>query len=947
MKNLYSFVILAMMLLGYANANAAVELQSAQGWLESGYVTWTKAAGYSYHVYVSPASADSWTKLDDALVREYPTYGRADAVGLKAGQYKFKVVPVKDGTEVTAESAISSTFTATAHDRGGFAHFKTACSTFNPANGIGAYKNDGTLKDNAKVIYVHANNAKTITTDVVTSTKGAVTKGTGFQNIISLYEKGCDKTPICFRIIGTIKASDMDAFGSKAEGVQIKGRNSYSELNITIEGIGNDATIHGFGFLIRNAVSVELRNFAVMWCMDDAVSMDTDNSNLWIHNLDLFYGKPGSAADQKKGDGTLDIKGDSQYCTLAYNHLWDSGKSSLCGMTSESGPNYLTYHHNWFDHSDSRHPRVRTMTVHVYNNYFDGNSKYGIGAAMSSNVFAENNYFRNCKYPMLTSKQGSDVHNGVGSSDETKGTFSGENGGVIKAYGNVMEGQKSFEPYVAGHATYSIHYDAYVASSREETVPSNVVALLGGRKYDNFDTDKSLMYTGYTCHAASEVKNVVTGNLGAGRCQHGDFKWTFGANEDNNDQVINELSKAINDYKSMLVGFFGQAISNGGATTEQGGSSNEGTEGGSSDSEGAGDDGGDDNNVNDYSGNLVVYFTYDGKALTCSDNSLVKVSGNGKKDLSVAFNGKTYTSAVKMESATSISIVATNDATITLVFDLPSKKFKLDGTTYTTDANGRYTFEAKKGTTYVLTKGDSMNLMCVAYEFAEGSENPTPGTPDDPTPGTPDDPTPGTPDDPTPGTDSNVLINYPAEKSGVSKQGSTDEADNTFLLKNGYVGTVDGVANVAGNGIKLTVDGGFKKGDVITIAGTITVKTSDAKYDTKITTTAQVATVDGTAATAIHTFSPFANTAQTGVGTAGDQTYTLTEDYPELWIVRSGGTTATITKITVTRPDAATAIANVSETAKDNTTYDLMGRRVSATAKGKVYILNGKKYVGK
>ena len=49
----------------------------------------------------------------------------------------------------------------------------------------------------------------------------------------------------------------------------------------------------------------------------------------------------------------------------------------LCGMKSESGPNYITYHHNWFDHSDSRHARVRTMSVHMYNNYYDGNAKYG------------------------------------------------------------------------------------------------------------------------------------------------------------------------------------------------------------------------------------------------------------------------------------------------------------------------------------------------------------------------------------------------------------------------------------------------------------------------------------------------------------------------------------------------------------------------------------------
>ena len=564
MKKTLRTAAVAMLTLIGATANASVADVNVGGWFEGGYVTWTKVAGYSYNVYVKATGDAEWQKLDTELVREYPTYGRADAVGLKAGQYQFKIVPVKDNAEVTDEATETSVFTAAAHDRGGFAHFKSANAKFNPSVGVGAYKNDGTLKNGAKVIYVTADNAKTIKTTVKTGSKDTnLTECTGFQAIIDAYQKGYDTTPIDFRIIGTLKTSDMDSFSSSAEGLQIKGNGAYSELNITIEGIGNDATVHGFGFLVRNACSVELRNFAVMWCMDDAVSMDTDNSNLWVHNLDLFYGKPGGAADKKKGDGTLDIKGDSQYSTLSYNHLWDCGKSSLCGMTSESGPNYLTYHHNWFDHSDSRHPRIRTMSVHVYNNYYDGNAKYGVGSTTGSDVFVENNYFRNCKYPMLTSLQGSDVHNGIGSKDETKGTFSGEAGGSIKAYGNVMVGQTSFEPYTADDATYSKHYDAYVVTNKTEQVPATVVSLSGANTYSNFDTDASLMYSNYKVDDANDVPAIITGELGAGRCQHGDFSWTFGPEEDANANVIQALSDAINAYKPTLVGFFGNAISDG------------------------------------------------------------------------------------------------------------------------------------------------------------------------------------------------------------------------------------------------------------------------------------------------------------------------------------------------------------------------------------------------
>ena len=285
-----------------------------------------------------------------------------------------------------------SNLTVMAYDRSGFAHHNNS--------GVGAYNDDGTLKQNACVIYVTAQTAKTIRMDVAKNNKGETTTYTGLQNIIYGYQKGYETRPLNVRIIGTIRDTDMDELMS-GEGLQVKGKNNTIPLNITIEGIGEDAAIWGFGMLLRNAVSVELRNFAVMLCLDDCISLDTDNKYCWVHHLDLFYGKTGGDADQAKGDGTIDIKGDSQYITIAYNHFVDAGKSSLCGMKSESGPNYIDYHHNWFDHSDSRHPRVRTMTVHVWNNYYDGCAKYGVGATMGSSVFVENNYFRATKNPML------------------------------------------------------------------------------------------------------------------------------------------------------------------------------------------------------------------------------------------------------------------------------------------------------------------------------------------------------------------------------------------------------------------------------------------------------------------------------------------------------------------------------------------------------------------
>ena len=534
------------------SASAAVTLvEPATGWFESGYVTWAPVEGAStYNVYIAPADQSAWTPLDPELVRQYPGYLRADAVGLRAGDYRFRIVPVVGGVEQTAEALTTDPFTATSHDRSGFAHVGMD-------EGIGAYQNDGTLKAGAKVIYVWADNAKTVSTDVITSSKGGTTRATGLQDIIYYYQKGYDTTPLSIRIIGTIKAADMDSFGSSAEGLQVKGKNDYAPMPITLEGIGDDAALHGFGILCRACHGTEFRNFAIMYCMDDCLSLDTGNSNVWIHNMDFFYGQPGSDSDQAKGDGTVDVKDDSHDITVSYCHFYDSGKSSLGGMKSEHTTSWLTYHHNWFDHSDSRHPRIRTMFFHIYNNYFDGNSKYGVGVTMGGSAFVEQNYFRNCKYPMLISCQGTDA--------EGSGTFSGEAGGVIKAFGNEVVNPRKLQ-YYDGQQTDG-RWDAVLVGNRAAEVTAT--AYSGGTSYNaEADLAARTTYLELKFDAAADVPTIVRGWLGAGRMNHGDFTWTFlNAAQDENYAVIQSLTQAVQQYQSTLVGFAdGTPISNGGAT---------------------------------------------------------------------------------------------------------------------------------------------------------------------------------------------------------------------------------------------------------------------------------------------------------------------------------------------------------------------------------------------
>lgn len=668
------------------NPAGVIQITEAKGWQESAYLKWAPFEGASsYNVYVDDK------KIDAQLIRQYKSYYRADVLGLKEGTYSVKVVPVNaEGTEITGANTASN-LVVKSYNREGFAHFKYA--------GVGAYNNDGTLKAGAKVLYITAKTAKTVSTTVNT---GKLETITGLQSIIDAYSKGKDKTPIAFRIIGKVNLSDLDHISSSAEGLQVKG----AKMNMTFEGVGDDATVYGFGFLLREAESVEFRNFAIMRCLDDAMSLDTKNFHVWIHNMDLFYGKKGSAADQAKGDGTVDIKGDSKYVTVAYNRFWDNGKASMCGMKSETGENWITYHHNWFDHSDSRMARVRTMSVHMYNNYYQHCDVYGIGATSGSSIFMESNYFDAVKRPIMSSLQGTDA--------KGDGTFSGEKGGLIKAYGNVFTNKPDNFSYIP-YAENNTSFDAYEVSDPSKQVPASVKTLVGGTSYNNFDTNSSLMYA-YAADKAEDVPSIVEGFYGAGRLNHGDIDFAIPDETvvtNGHQQPLPALASLLDSYTSGVVKVFGESNATGEGGSTEGGSTGGSGEGGSTGgSTGGTTEGG--STVTPIEGTVLVTFTG-----SKPSSSIVTVSGNYATNKGTAtIDGTSYSTCVKMESATNISVTVDKKVTMTLYFSSADTKTnaKIDGKK-PAEVNAVIDSTAKTMTvtldagSHTITKQDTCNLF--------------------------------------------------------------------------------------------------------------------------------------------------------------------------------------------------------------------------------------------
>ena len=151
-----------------------------------------------------------------------------------------------------------------------------------------------------------------------------------------------------------------------------------------------------------------------------------------------------------------------------------------------------------------------------------------------------------------------------------------------------------------------------------------------------------------------------------------------------------------------------------------------------------------------------------------------------------------------------------------------------------------------------------------------------------------------------------MLIDYPTGTTGIIPCGSTlattvkihmnTDAVPCYQLKNGY--NSGGESN--GNHIQLSVEGGFKAGDVLTIAGAVN------NDDTSKWGTAVLFTMDaGLNVSVIYDgFSNFINSRLVNDDPV-EESYTLTEDYDVLYLGRNGNTGANVTLIKVVRPSSA------------------------------------------
>lgn len=436
------------------NTFAATSFSAAGGWFETLYAEWAGNKSDVTAVSYSGTASGSLTGDDlTYLVRQDGSNVRLDIPGLKAGTYNLTVT-TNSGTITKNNIKVYE------YDRSGYAHYDAHKEG---VNGIGAYNDDGTLKSNAVVVYVTEENKNTVQLPGYTGSQypagignilnyksedaNGVTGGGKIDIVKQLREEGI---PLDVRFIGTIRGGDSNTSNNPpAENIKgltgyntttnggTKGDNGmmirvYKSSNVTIEGIGDDATLDGWGIQIISQTGyvsqgLEFRNLNFTNTPEDAIglegtaslssspqSKDWLNSSCtpikfsWVHNNTFHQGfcKNPAESDKAEGDGSCDWKRGYGY-TMAYNHYINNHKTNLIGSSSQSIQYDASLHHNWYEGVMSRQPLARQSNIHIYNTYFDGATSYAISPRAHAYIFSEGNYFGACKNPVDSAKEGS------------------------------------------------------------------------------------------------------------------------------------------------------------------------------------------------------------------------------------------------------------------------------------------------------------------------------------------------------------------------------------------------------------------------------------------------------------------------------------------------------------------------------------------------------------
>ncbi|MEU2325794.1 pectate lyase [Streptomyces althioticus] len=313
---------------------------------------------------------------------------------------------------------------------------------------------------------------------------GGTTGGAGGQTVrattgTAIHQALCGRagssTPITIQVEGTINHGNTtkvsgSSCNTAADKIELK-----QVSNVTIVGVGNGAVFDQLGIHIREASNIVIQNVTVRNVKKsgsptsnggDAIGMESDVRNVWVDHVTL----EASGGESEGYDGLFDMKDNTQYVTLSYSVLRNSGRGGLIGSSESDRSNgYVTFHHNLYENIDSRAPLLRGGIAHMYNNHYKRLNDSGINSRAGARAKVDNNYFEDSK--------------------DVLGTFYTDEAGYWQVGGNVFD-----------NVTWSSRSGDHNPAGPNPTSNTSV----------------SIPY-GFTLDGANCVPNVVAQTAGAGK----------------------------------------------------------------------------------------------------------------------------------------------------------------------------------------------------------------------------------------------------------------------------------------------------------------------------------------------------------------------------------------------------------------------------------------------
>ncbi|MFJ6463457.1 polysaccharide lyase family 1 protein [Streptomyces sp. NPDC091387] len=226
---------------------------------------------------------------------------------------------------------------------------------------------------------------------------------TGTAIHAALCGRASSSTPITIEVEGTINHANTtkvsgDSCNTAAGVIELK-----QISNVTIVGVGNGAVFDQLGIHIRESSNIIIQNVTVRNVKKsgsptsnggDAIGMESNVRNVWVDHSSL----EASGGESDGFDGLFDMKANTQYVTLSYSTLRNSGRGGLIGSSeTELSNGFVTFHHNLYENVDSRTPLLRGGISHIYNNYYVKLNKSGINSRAGARAKVDNNYFKDSK----------------------------------------------------------------------------------------------------------------------------------------------------------------------------------------------------------------------------------------------------------------------------------------------------------------------------------------------------------------------------------------------------------------------------------------------------------------------------------------------------------------------------------------------------------------------